>query len=268
VPSLDDALQALYRAPLADFVARRKEAAAALRATGDKDAAAQLAARRRPTVSAWVVNQLYWQVRPAFHALLAAAERIRRGDLAATAEHRQAMATLRQRAADLLAEADHVASDATLRRVTTTLAALAAKGGFDPDVPGTLAEDRDPPGFEAMALSVGAGRPAQARHTPAKKPPSRVDPETRRARMREDAAARAAGEAERRRRDTERKRRTAERQRIETRLRTARIDVAHREERLAVLRKELRLAEETTERARAGVMELERALAATDEDER
>ncbi|MCW5891128.1 MAG: hypothetical protein KIT14_11335 [bacterium] len=159
----DEALQALYRASLADFVAQRKEGVAALRGAGDAAGAAELAARRRPTLSAWAVNQLYWQARPAFHALLSAAERMRGGDLAAAAAHRQAMATLRKRAAGLLGESGHAANEATLRRVTTTLAALAARGGFAPDLPGTLAEDRDPPGFEAMVGAVAPARPARSR---------------------------------------------------------------------------------------------------------
>lgn len=267
----DDALQALYRAPLSEFVAQRKEGVAALRAAGDKAGATRLAARRRPTLSAWAVNQLYWHARPAFHALLSAAERMRGGDLGAATEHRQAMATLRRRAAGLLAEGGHAANEATLRRVTTTLAALAAHGGFDPDPPGTLAEDRDPPGFEAMAAVVAPTRPQRARPDTGRPKPRRAahdeaaDPEARRARMRADAAARAAEEAARRRREAEQARRAAERQRRETRLRTARLDLERRMARIAGLRKELRLAEEAADRARASVDDLERALAAMDD---
>jgi hypothetical protein len=272
VAGLDDALQELYRASLADFVDQRKQAVAALRKAGDKEGAAALAARRRPTLSAWVVNQLWWHARPAFHALLQAAERMRHGDRDAAAAHRHAIATLRKQAASLLTDAGHAASEPTLRRVTTTLAALAANGGFDPDLPGTLAEDRDPPGFEAMAGVLAPAparapaRPGPAKNANAKKKAAANDPESRRARMREEAAARAAEEAERRRREAERRRREAERQRIETRLRTARLDLERREERITALRKDLRLAEEAAARARTAVAELERALAAVGDE--
>ncbi|MCW5891129.1 MAG: hypothetical protein KIT14_11340 [bacterium] len=145
--------------------------------------------------------------------------------------------------------------------MTTTLAALAARGGFAPGLPGTLAEDRDPPGFEAMVGAVAPARPARSRPAAKKAGGDRA----RRARMRADAAARAAAEAERRRREAERARRAAERQRLETRLRTARLDADRRGERIAALRKELRLAEEAAARTRASVAELERALAAVDD---
>ena len=66
-------LQALYTAPLASFVTERNRLAAVLRAAGKGDAAKDIARRRRPTVSAWAVNQLYWHERDAFDVLLAAA---------------------------------------------------------------------------------------------------------------------------------------------------------------------------------------------------
>src|SRR5205085_12445397 len=69
----DQAVEALYRAPLSNFVAERKRLAAALKAAGDKDAAARIMRLVRPPVSAWVVNQLWWLEQSAFEALLAAA---------------------------------------------------------------------------------------------------------------------------------------------------------------------------------------------------
>src|SRR5262245_16113077 len=93
------ALDALYTAPLGDFIAERKRLAAELRAAGEQDAANQLGRRRRPTTSAWTVNQLYRHARDAFDALLAAARGIRKGDLGETRPYRQALAELRKRAA-------------------------------------------------------------------------------------------------------------------------------------------------------------------------
>jgi hypothetical protein len=157
----DDAVRALYRAPHGGFVAERKRLADELRAAGERAAASKLAKLPRPTISAWVVNQLYWHARDQFDVMLAAAQRLRDGDLAANAAHHEAIAKLRQRAGNLLADAGHTASEATLRRVTTNLAAIAATGGFEPDPPGALAADREAPGFAALGLVVPAEVPVE-----------------------------------------------------------------------------------------------------------
>jgi DNA repair exonuclease SbcCD ATPase subunit len=155
VAGFENAVQELSQVPLPLFIAERKRLAEALKADGDAKAAKQLLARKRPPISAWVVNQLYWHARDAFDDLLATAEKIRKGDLKASVAHREAIATLRARAKRILEDAGHAAPEATLRRVTTTLSAIAVAGGFDPDPPGALAEDRDPPGFAAFGLASG-----------------------------------------------------------------------------------------------------------------
>ena len=58
VGDLDAALAALYQLPLEQFVATRDQLARRLRAAGDRDSARQVAALRRPPVSAWAANQL------------------------------------------------------------------------------------------------------------------------------------------------------------------------------------------------------------------
>jgi hypothetical protein len=55
---LDAALDELYGADPAEFVAVRKQLSASLRAAGDKDGAKQLLAARRPSTSAWALNQV------------------------------------------------------------------------------------------------------------------------------------------------------------------------------------------------------------------
>ena len=82
----DDAVRELYQVPLSQFVAERKRLAGELKAQGDASGAKRLLERKRPTVSAWVVNQLYWHARDAFDEMLATAEQLRRGHLAASAE--------------------------------------------------------------------------------------------------------------------------------------------------------------------------------------
>jgi hypothetical protein len=55
---LDAALDELYGADPAEFVAVRKQLSASLRAAGDKDGAKQLLGARRPSTSAWALNQV------------------------------------------------------------------------------------------------------------------------------------------------------------------------------------------------------------------
>ena len=56
--STDELIRRLYEAPPDTFVAGRAQAVADARRAGDKDAAKRLAALRKPTVAAWLVNLL------------------------------------------------------------------------------------------------------------------------------------------------------------------------------------------------------------------
>jgi hypothetical protein len=237
-------LQELYTAPLASFIMERNRLAAVLRAAGKGDAAKEIARLRRPTVSAWAVNQLYWHEREAFDALLAAAARLRKGDLRETGAYREALRELQRRAAAILRKSPHAPTDATIRRVMGTLAAVAASGSFDPDPPGALAADREPPGFDAID-TVAATGPARSR---AAKP-------ERTATQSEDHATKQA----------EAKARQAERQRLVAALRDAQAVVRDRERASALLKKELHGAEKAIEDARDAVGDIERKLEALDD---
>jgi hypothetical protein len=212
---LDDAIEAIYRGPLDAFVETRKKLAAELKAKGDKAGAAALAKRPRPTVSAWTVDQLWWHARAEMDAMFSSAKRLREGKLDATAAHRDALAALRARAAEILREAEHAPTESTLRRITTTLSALAAAGGWDPDPPGALAADRDPPGFSGVGVIAPAHSHAPG-HAHAK------------------AAPKVDELAERRKRE-ERARAKAERDRLKFQLKAARATVAELERQLAAL---------------------------------
>jgi len=273
----EDAVAELYQAPHGTFVQERKRLATELKAGGDKAGAARLGKLNRPTISAWVVNQLWWQARDAFDALFATADRLRHGDLRANAPHRDAIATLRARAANLLTDAGHAATESTLRRVTQTLAALAATGSWDPDPPGALTADRDPPGFEALGLAsvTPTAEPVDEPEEAAAPAPTAPPPTSRRAHRDElaearrdkakaeaeaEARARAAAEAERKRIEAERARLRAERHRLETALRAARDELAARTREVASLRAQLAAAEATVADAEATVTELETEL--------
>jgi len=251
----DDAVASLYQVPVQHFVAERKRLAGELKATGDKEAAARLMKLARPPISAWVVDQLWWHARDAFEALFETAQRLRDGRLDAMAAHREAIAKLRAEATRILTDAEHGATEATLRRVTQTLAALAATGGWDPDPPGALSADRDPPGFEAIGvgnvveLPVMRARVTEAAHEPAAHRPDK-----------DAAAARAQAAAELRRAEAERAKAAAERHRLEAALRTARGDVAQREREVVRLERDLAAARDMVDQARAIALGLEQQL--------
>jgi hypothetical protein len=159
--AIESTAEVLYAGSLRDFANDRKRLATELRQAGNRAAATAVAQLPRPTLSAWLVNRLWRQVRPEFDALFGTAARIRGGELGAVPEQRAALARLRELAAELLRADGHAAAEGTLTRTSTTLQALAAAGSFDPDPPGRLVADRDPPGFESMA-GVSLGGPSRA----------------------------------------------------------------------------------------------------------
>lgn len=254
----DDAVQSLYQAPVDQFVSERKRLAGELKAAGDKEAAARFAKLARPPISAWVVNQLWWQVRPAFAELFETAQRLRDGKLDAMAAHREAIAKLRAQAIKILTAAEHGATEGTLRKVTQTLAALAATGGWAPDAPGALAVDRDPPGFEAIGIGTA---PSPEPPSPKRAPEPTHDAH---AAEREAAAARAEAAAEARRVEAERARRAAERHRLDAALRTAQGDVGSRAREVTRLERELAAAQAAVVQAQAVVEDLAQMIAKLD----
>jgi hypothetical protein len=243
------AVEALFRAPLNEFVAERKRLASELKASGDKAAATKLSQAARPSVSAWAVNQLWWRQRPAFEALLQAAASVKAGDREASKQHREALAELRQHATALLEEAGNAASEGTLRRIATTLSALAAAGGFAPDPPGALVADRDPPGFETVVASSSSPAPRAQQSAPSAA----------------DAAAAAKAEkaaeaARRRAEEAERERRRAERERLSDALREAQQLRGAQQREVTRLKQELDSAEQSLKQTQTLLADLEAQL--------
>jgi hypothetical protein len=281
----DDAVVSLFQVPIERFVAERKRLAGELKAAGDKDGAARLAKLARPPISAWVVDQLWWHARAAFDALFETAQQLRDGKLDAMSAHRDAIAKLRAEATRILTNSEHGATEATLRRVTQTLSALAAAGGWDPDPPGALSADRDPPGFEAVGVSNVIPFPVRPDHRPVPRHDDtahaagggthkrdgaeptrdrRVASEVQRRNELGAAAARAEAAAALRRAEADRAKATAERHRIEAALRTARGDVAQREREVVKLERDLASARNMVAQARNVVLGLEERLSQLD----
>jgi hypothetical protein len=150
----------LFGLPPEEFVAARDELARRLRREGDAEAAKQVKALRRPSLSAWAVNRLARERGRALGPLLAAGERLRAAHQAALAgegaaelrsaakAEREAVAGLVETALELLREAGHPTTDATRDRVAATLhAAAASPDAADLVRDGRLTTDLDPSGF-------------------------------------------------------------------------------------------------------------------------
>ena len=167
---LENELDALFRLPVADFTAARNTLAAQLKKSGRRDESDRVKALVKPSISAWAVNQLYWQHRDAFDRLIATGQRFRKaqtsgrpGKVADMREaldaRREALAHLSDLATALLRDAGSSPTPETIHRITTTLEAMSAYASVpDAQRPGRLTRDVDPPGFESFAsLIPGAG---------------------------------------------------------------------------------------------------------------
>jgi len=167
--NLEDQVDALFKLPLAEFIGARNDLASQLKRAGRADEANQVKALAKPSVSAWVVNQLYSYHRQDFDELLAAGRRVGEAQASRTSAHtagmrealearREALRRLSESATELMRGAGHNPTPDTLHRITTTLEAVSAYASLpDGPTPGRLSRDLDPPGFESLAsLMAGA----------------------------------------------------------------------------------------------------------------
>lgn len=195
---MGDAADELYALPLDEFTRARNELA---KRVGD----ASIRQLKKPSVSAWAVNQLTRRREVDMRRLLRAGERLEKaqkgvfggGDQRAFAEaqreQRDAVRRLRSEAAEILREAGHPASDATLERLATTLhAAAGTEEGRTLLRTGRLTEDVEPLGFTAFEGVVPP--PSTRRRGKRAAEPPRPNPRLEKARA-ELAAARADAES-------------------------------------------------------------------------
>jgi hypothetical protein len=162
----EDDVAALFRLPLAEFTGARNALAAQLKKSGRGDEAARVKALVKPSVSAWAVNQLYWNHRDEFDQLIASGERFHKaqtsGKVANMREaidaRREVLTLLSDLATSFLRDAGHNPALDTLHRITTTLEGISGYAQrADAPLPGRLTHDVDPPGFELFGSSPGAG---------------------------------------------------------------------------------------------------------------
>lgn len=161
--NLDDDIDGLFRLPLAEFTSARNTLAARLKKEGRLNDADRVKLLAKPSISAWTVNQLYWNHRKAFDQLMATGKRLRpaqklrlAGKVADMRDsldaRREALAQLSELATALLQDAGSNPSPDTLRRVTTTLEAMSAYALMNNGpTPGRLTQDLDPPSFDSLA---------------------------------------------------------------------------------------------------------------------
>jgi hypothetical protein len=164
---VDAEIDRLYQLPLDEFTGERN--GLAKRAGADGPRVRDLS---KPPVPAWAVNQLYWQNRGEWDALVAASENLRRahkavlagrhGDVRAAGKvHDEAVESAMKATFEIVARSPHPLTDTTRQGIANTLRALPA-----PDVqPGRLAKTLQPGGFEMLAgLTIGHVRNASIRH--------------------------------------------------------------------------------------------------------
>jgi hypothetical protein len=172
--NLENDVDGLFKLPLTEFTSARNALAMQLKQAGHANDASIVKSLPKPSISAWAVNQLYWEHREAFDSLISAGQRLQRlqtsglagkvGDVRSSLEdRREALSNLSELATSLLREAGHNPTPDTLRRITTTLEALSSYGAVeDGPTPGRLTQDVDPPGFESLASMIPSGRTAKA----------------------------------------------------------------------------------------------------------
>jgi hypothetical protein len=183
----------LYGLPLDEFTKSRDELAKELRKGGKKEAAEEVKALGKPSVSAWMINQLARRHPPEMKALVKAGDDLRKAQRGAVSGRDpekllEATRSHRDRLDDLTSLARHElnAGGQTLQRVAQTLRA----GSIDKQaskalLAGTLATDVEQAGFGPLLSEVPlpapsrARRPAKAKAAPAKPKPRKAPDRTR-----------------------------------------------------------------------------------------
>lgn len=223
----------LYAALPMEFTRRRDELIKSLRGRGDREAAKQVAALRRPSLPAWAINQLARRDPSAIAELVDVQHSLAHFTSAAELQalshkRRQTIARLVDRARDLLTEADRPASKATIDRIVATLLAINAPeeeerlrkgrlereltgGGFR-EVVGTVPEPEEEPERSlakkrdverAEALEVAEARAAEQEAARLREEADRLSHEADRLRDEADQAQGVAEAAERRAQQSE-----------------------------------------------------------------
>ena len=223
-----DEIDSLYALPLDEFTSARNDLARSLRKDGRRDEADTVTGLRKPTLAAWVVNQLARERRSEVEQLLGGAAAIKAGAGDGDVRFRASVDALLRSARQILADAGRKPTDSVLQEVATTLRASAASA------PEELAAGRLSEALETMGFDVLAGSPPRSRAKPAR--PKRAEPKVDRVAL--DAARKALTRARDEMRELRRRAVAAEReaQRAQDALADAETRVAEAEGRVEELR--------------------------------
>lgn len=177
----------LYGLPLEEFTPARDALVRELRKGGKKEAAEEIKALRKPSVSLWAVNQAVRRHPQDAKALVKAGAELRKAQRSAvsgrdpgalqeaTRAHRGLVEELTGAAREALEERGTV-SPAVVTQVAQTLrAASADKEASKALLAGTLAEDVEQTGFGPL-LSAVPSRPRRAGPAPKAKPKQKAKP--------------------------------------------------------------------------------------------
>ena len=275
----------LYGLPLDRFVPERTALARELRTAGDRDAATEVAALKKPSVAAWAVNQLVRTQRRGVAELLEAGDGLRsaqddvlagRGDAqslrAAVERERLAVDALVDAARGLLSSEGQELSDTMIERVSDTLHAAALDDDAREQVSGgRLERELRHVGLGGLGAFGGGSAPPRSEQR-VRKPAAtrRMDSDAKKTQAGERAdrertareRAEAQEEARRAARATEREARRQE-ERAE---RAAKLALERRDKAAAALSEaeaELGAAQEAVSEARAQLRDAEEAVRET-----
>lgn len=261
--SVDEEISDLYAGPLGDFTSHRDALAKRLRGEGDRDAAQEVKALRKPSVTAWALNRVCHRKSKRIEALLAAGVELRAaqeqliasGDRdrlrKASADERQLVDTLVDDAEAELEEAGHAATATSRNRLFATLHAAAA----DEEARSLLEQGRLVRDYEISDFGFALGGDGGSRSAPeprrrAKRERGGGDPGAAEAAAERDRAIADATSSLTAARAAQRERRRATKA-ADAALGSARRRTDTARERLEAARRVLAEAEEALERAQA-----------------
>ena len=232
---LEREVDGLYDLPLADFVPARDELAKRVRSDGQRELAERIKGLRKPSVAAWVVNRLARERELDVQRLLKAGEALTKAQAEAAkgsatsfpearGEEQRALERLGDAAREII-EREGLGAGVVERAVRTLRAGSLTDEGRELLKQGRLAEELEPPGFEALsAFSAAAAAPPRTPKPADERRDRRRAIAAARERVRalraeerelEKAAAAAERDVERAEREAAAVRETAERARVE-----------------------------------------------------
>jgi hypothetical protein len=159
--SFEREIDDLYQRPLDEFTSARDELVKQLRAEGEREAAAQVKAMRKPTVAVWLVNRLAREDEVGVQRLLKAGDTLAKSQAKVAAgsssdefvdarrDEQQALDRLAREAREI-AEREGIGAAAVERATQTLRAASLSDEGRELLKRGRLTEELEPPGFEAL----------------------------------------------------------------------------------------------------------------------